>query len=149
MRRMLLLLALLAGSTASAGAPSKGTTKQCANGKCRRVAVFSGHNAAKQTLRTTPLEKPSGHVHIRAENLAEEVEVDIYKSDGTFDDAALAKLDELWRDPKVGEVRAVRAELYEQLSRIQDHYAGKTVLLVSGLRFQERDSSRQLQASAM
>src|SRR5512135_1351901 len=132
MRRMFLLLAMAAaGSTATAGAPSKGTMKQCAKGKCHRVAVFSGHNAAKQTLRTAPLDKPSGHVHIRAENLAEEVEVDIYKPDGTFDDAALAKLDELWRDTKVGEVRAVRAELYEQLSRIQDHYAGKTVYLVS------------------
>jgi uncharacterized protein YcbK (DUF882 family) len=138
-----------AGSTGEAGAPSKGTMKQCAKGKCQRVAVFSGHNAAKQNLRAAPLDKPSGHVHIRAENLAEEVEVDIYKPDGTFDDAALAKLDELWRDPKVGEVRAVRQELYEQLSRIQDHFAGKTVFLVSGFRFQERDSSRHFHASAM
>ncbi len=144
-----LLAFLCAAGTAQAGAPSKGTMKQCAKGKCHRVAVFSGHNAAKQTLRTAPLEKPSGHIHIRAENLAEEVEVDIYKPDGTFDDAALAKLDELWRDTKVGEVRAVRPELYEQLSRIQDHYAGKTVFLVSGFRFQERDSSRHFHASAM
>src|SRR4051794_30899660 len=98
MRRALFLLALLSAGSAYAQ-PSKGTMKQCAKGKCHRVAVFSGHNAAKQALRTAPLDKPSGHIHIRAENLAEEVEVDIYKSDGTFDDAALAKLDELWRDP--------------------------------------------------
>ncbi len=123
--------------------------KQCEKGKCHRVAVFSGHNAAKQTLRAAPLDKPSGHIHIRAENLAEEIEVDIYKSDGTFDDASLAKLDELWRDTKLGEVRAVRSELYEQLSRIQDHFQGKPVLLVSGFRFQERDSSRHFHASAM
>jgi len=144
------LLALLAAtSIAQAGGPSKGTMKQCTGGKCKRVAVFSGHNAPKQALRTAPLDKPSGHIHIRAENLAEEVEVDIYKTDGSFDDTALAKLDELWRDTKVGEVRAVRPELYEQLSRIQDHYQGKTVFLVSGFRFQERDSSRHFHASAM
>jgi len=143
-------LALLAAtSIAQAGGPSKGTMKQCTGGKCKRVAVFSGHNAPKQALRTAPLDKPSGHIHIRAENLAEEVEVDIYKTDGSFDDTALAKLDELWRDTKVGEVRAVRPELYEQLSRIQDHYQGKTVFLVSGFRFQERDSSRHFHASAM
>src|SRR4051812_7075286 len=101
MRRAFMLLAALAcaSATAQAGAPSKGTFKQCggAKGKCHRVAVFQGHNAAKTTLRTSPLEKPSGHVHIRAENLAEDVEVDIYKPDGSFDEASLAKLDELWR----------------------------------------------------
>jgi uncharacterized protein YcbK (DUF882 family) len=148
---MLLLLALgaAAGTTAQAGAPSKGTMKQCAKGKCQRVAVFSGHNAAKQNLRAAPLDKPSGHIHIRAENLAEEVEVDIYKPDGTFDDAALAKLDDMWRDTKSGDVRAVRAELYEHLSRICDQYPGHRVDLVSGFRFHERDSSRHFHASAM
>src|SRR5207248_384144 len=41
-----------------------------------------------------------------------------------------------------------RAELYEQLSRIYDHF-GKQVQLVSGFRFAERDSSRHFHASAM
>ncbi|MGE5182250.1 MAG: YcbK family protein [Acidobacteriota bacterium] len=128
---------------------NKGTFRQCEAGRCKRIAVFSGHNAAKQTLRKDPLDKPSGHIHLRAENLAEEVDVDIYKPDGTFDDGALAKLDELFRDPRCGEVRAVRPELYEQLSRIEDHFGGKTVFLVSGFRFKERDSSRHFHASAM
>src|SRR5690348_6364741 len=104
----------------------KGTMKQCdtREGKrsCRRVAVFQGHNAAKSTLRTDPLDKPSGDVWVRAENLNEEVKLNIYKADGTFDDAALAKLDDLFRCTQTGEVRAVRAELYEQLSRIFDHF---------------------------
>jgi uncharacterized protein YcbK (DUF882 family) len=142
MRRIcLVLVAILASPVGAQPAPAKHAH--------RRVAAFSGHNAVKSTLRTTPLDKPSGHIKLRAENLAEEVEVDIYKSDGSFDDGALAKLDELFRDPRVGECRAVRAELYEQLSRIEDHFGGKTVYLVSGFRFQERDSSRHFHASAM
>ena len=160
MRRILVVLLALQSASAFAqqaktatpvkhSSTNKGTFRQCEGGKCHRIAVFTGHNAAKQTLRTQPLDKPSGHIHLRAENLAEEVEVDIYKPDGTFDDAALAKLDELFRDPRCGEVRAVRAELYEQLSRIEDHFDGKTVYLVSGFRFQERDSSRHFHASAM
>jgi uncharacterized protein YcbK (DUF882 family) len=113
------------------------------------AAAFQGHNADKSTLRKDTLDKPSGHIKLHAENLAEEVEVDIYKPDGKFNEGALAQLDELFRDTKVGEVRAVRAELYEQLSRIQDHFGGKTVVLVSGFRFAERDSSRHFHASAM
>jgi len=130
-------------------ASSKGTTRQCAGGKCHRVSVFQGHNAVKMSLRTEPLEKPSGNISLRAENLGEETTVNIYKKDGTFDDAALAKLDDLFRCVKTGEVRAVRAELYEQLSRIYDHFEGKQIYLVSGFRFAERNSSRHYHASAM
>ncbi len=145
-------------ATASAPArktgTNKGTMRQCAEGaggkqKCKRVAVFQGHNAARSTLRTAELDKPSGDIWLHAENLNEEVKLNIYKEDGSFDDASLAKLDDLFRCVKTGEVRAVRAELYEQLSRIYDHFGGKRVELVSGFRFAERDSSRHFHASAM
>lgn len=115
----------------------------------RRFSVFSGHNATKDQIRTTPLERPSGNIWLRAENLGEEVRLNIYKPDGSFDDAALAKLDDMFRCVKTAEVRAVRAELYEQMSRIYDHFEGKQVQLVSGFRFAERDSSRHWHASAM
>ena len=127
----------------------KGTFRVCDHGKCHRMAVLSGYNAPKSELRTAPLEKPSGDIWIRAENLNEEVKVHIYKPDGSFDDAALAQLDELFRCVRTGEVRAVRPELYEQLSRIYDHFGGKEVVLISGFRFAERDSSRHFHASAM
>jgi uncharacterized protein YcbK (DUF882 family) len=131
----------------------KGTMKQCSRrrGKksCRRVAVFQGHSAARGALRTDPLDRPSGDVWLRVENLGEEITGNIYKADGSFDEATLAKLDDLWRDTRTGEVRAVRPELYEHLSRIYDHYPGQRIDLVSGFRFRERDSSRHHHASAM
>lgn len=127
--------------------------RQCAErgGKrtCRRVAVFQGHSASRSALRSDPLDKPSGEIWLRAENLAEEFKGNIYKDDGSFDDAALARLDDLWRDTRTGDVRAVRAELYEHLSRICDQYPGQRVDLVSGFRFHERDSSRHFHAAAM
>jgi uncharacterized protein YcbK (DUF882 family) len=145
-----LLAVLCAGAQAAPhkGGTDKGSFKQCNGKKCHREAVFQGHNAAKSTYRTEPLEKPSGNISIKAENLNETAEVQIYKPDGSFDDAALAKLDDLFRCVKTGEVRAVRAELYEQLSRIEDHFQ-KPVILVSGFRFAERDGSRHFHASAM
>jgi uncharacterized protein YcbK (DUF882 family) len=132
---------------------NKGTTRQCSTvrgkKKCKRVAMFQGHNASRSKLRKEPLAKPSGDVWLRAENLATELRVNIYKEDGSLDEAALAKLDELFRCKSTGEVRAVRSELYEQLSRIYDHFGGKRVDLVSGFRFAERSSSRHFHASAM
>ncbi len=152
-------LALMVGSTDADAAKrskrssDKGTTKQCSSKggkkKCRRVATFQGHGASKSTLRTDPLARPSGDVWLRAENLAQELKLNIYKPDGSFDESSLARLDELFRCRHTGEVRAVRAELYEQLSRIYDHFGGKRVDLVSGFRFAERDSSRHFHASAM
>lgn len=162
MRRIALLViaALCVGAPAFAGtekatagsatpAKSKKKIKKAKKRAKKRVAMFSGHNAARSSLRTEPLPRPSGDIWIRAENLNEEIKVNIYKPDGSFDDAALAMLDELFRCARTGAVRAVRPELYEQLSRIYDHFEGKRISLVSGFRFAERNSSRHYHASAM
>ncbi|MBS1120145.1 MAG: hypothetical protein H6Q90_2373 [Deltaproteobacteria bacterium] len=150
MRRIaFLLVAVLAGSAGAAPAKSARPAKA----RQARTASFTGHNAPKAEYRTEPLGKPSGDLWFRAENLGEQVRVNIYKPDGNFDDAALAKLDDLFRCVSTGKVRAVRAELYEQLSRIQDHFDHKTLVLVSGFRAAigstvERTSSRHYHASA-
>jgi uncharacterized protein YcbK (DUF882 family) len=140
--------------SAAARSPNwKGTMQQCtgtgAKRKCQRVAVFSGANAPAAALRKDPLAKPSGDVWVRAVNISAEVRANIYKPDGSFDEETLAMLDELWRCPATGEVRAVNAKLYEQLSRLNDHFTGVPVELYSGFRFAERDSSRHYHASAM
>lgn len=114
--------------------------------------MFSGHSAGKSELRadaSEPLAKPSGDIWLRAENLNEEVEVNIYNADGSFNDASLATLDDLFRCARTGEVRAVRRELYENLSRVFDHFGRQRIDLVSGFRFAERNSSRHFHASAM
>ncbi len=134
-------------STADSASAPERTSKS--KKRKKRVAAFKGHNAAKSSLRTEALPKPSGDVWVRAENLGEEVRVNIYKPDGSFNDASLAQLDDLFRCTRTGEVRAVRAELYEQLSRIYDRFEGKRIDLVSGFRFDERNSSRHYHASAM
>src|SRR5262245_16886228 len=118
MRRfaVLLGLALCISSAAEAGAEKATADASSAPasrpGKSRRKkrsVAFRGDNAAKTSLRTEPLEKPSGDIWVSAENLHEEARVNIYKPDGSLDDAALAKLDELFRCVRTGEVRAMRA----------------------------------------
>jgi uncharacterized protein YcbK (DUF882 family) len=131
--------------------------KQCsviASGKkkrrrCTFIREFQGHGVAGATLRAEPLDHPSGDVWVNAENLNEEARVNIFKPDGTYDETALATLDDLFRCKRTNEVRAVDPRLYEQLSRIYDHFGGKRIELVSGFRFAERNSSRHFHASAM
>jgi uncharacterized protein YcbK (DUF882 family) len=161
---LIIAVALALPGTAEAGKKSrrsseKGSTKVCTtakgkNGakgkkKCRREKVFSGHGVAKEKLRSEPLERPSGAIELVAENLRESATVNLYKEDGSFDEVALATLDELFRCKRTDETRAVRPELYEMLSRIYDHFGQKRISLVSGFRFAERDSSRHFHASAM
>jgi uncharacterized protein YcbK (DUF882 family) len=109
---------------------------------------FSGRLASAAELRTEPLPKPSGKVHLRSVNFKEEVEVQIYNEDGTFNQQALAKLDHLFRCRRTGEERAVDPRLYEMLSVIYDKY-GKRIELNSGFRYQRNEGSRHFHGSAM
>jgi len=153
-----LLFAFVGGGVAEAGKSSKSKkVKVCSTKKvgkkskksCRYVKEFDGHNAPKDSLRTEPLERPSGEIWVVSNNLQEEVKVNIYAADGSIDEAALAQLDEVFRCKRSHEVRAVDPRLYEQMSRIYDHFGKRRIELVSGFRFKERESSRHWHASAM
>lgn len=50
--------------------------------RCRWVQQFQGHGVAKKLLRTAPLPRPSGDLHVYAVNFREELEVNIYHTSG-------------------------------------------------------------------
>ncbi len=134
-------------STATAGSKSRADRPgKRAKGKRQ---VFSGHAVGTATLREEPLEKPSGELWVSSENFKEELRVKLYDENGEFDEESLAKLDHLFRCRRTHEERSVDPRLYETLSRIQDHFEGKQVQLVSGFRFQRNEGSRHYHASAM
>lgn len=132
------------GADAHAGKSKKKSKK-----KGKKDRYFKGHGVDRESLRTEPLARPSGDLWIYAVNFREELKVNIYVDggSGTFDEAVLAQLDELFRCKRTGEARAVDPRLYESLSVIQDHF-GKRLELVSGFRFQENEGSRHYHASA-
>jgi uncharacterized protein YcbK (DUF882 family) len=112
-----------------------------------RVVITSRH-VADSELRQAPLWRPSGHVHVYAVAFGKDLEVDIYNPDGSYNQAALAALDEIWACHKTREVRAVDPRLYEVLSMLNDTYGGR-VELNSGFRYQRNEGSRHFHASAM
>jgi uncharacterized protein YcbK (DUF882 family) len=116
---------------------------------CTYHKQYEGSSVKEAALRTEPLERPSGEIWVKSANLQEELKVNIYAADGTFDDAALAQLDEIFRCKRTNTVRAVDPRLYEQMSRIYDHFGGEVLELVSGFRNQDDTGSRHFHASAM
>jgi uncharacterized protein YcbK (DUF882 family) len=110
-------------------------------------AGLRGHNAPKKALRTAPLPKPSGWLWIYAENTREELRVNIYNEDGSYNQDSLAKLDHMFRDFRRKEVKAIDPRLFEILSIIFDHFGQRRLLFGSGFRV-ERNTSRHFHGSA-
>jgi uncharacterized protein YcbK (DUF882 family) len=143
-------LVLAVAAPALADAPSLETThtkRKSGKKKRARGPVFSGRLARADELRTDPLDKPSGHIELYAVNFREELDVDLYKEDGSFDEDALDKLNYLFRCKRTDTEKAIDPHLFEMLSRVYDHF-GKRIELVSGFRNQTRTSSFHFHGSA-
>lgn len=110
---------------------------------------FRGHAVHPDKLRKEPVPKPSGDIWVYAVNFREDVRVNIYDENGDLNEAALAKLDQIFRCKRTRDVRAVDPRLYVTLSVISDHFGGKQIHLVSGFRFQRNEGSRHFHAAAM
>lgn len=117
--------------------------------RVKRRRGFRGHSVPRAELRKKPLPKPSGDLWIWAPNFREEIRVNIYNPDGSFNQESLAKLDHMFRCKRTKEERAVDPKLYAVLSIIFDHFGGKRIELTSGFRFQKNEGSRHFHASAM
>ena len=149
-----LIAALAAGwfglvepTLAHADAPEATPVKKTKKEKRARGPVFSGRLARADELRSDPLDKPSGHIELYAVNFHEELTVDLYNTDGSFNDDAVDQLNHLFRCKRTDTEKAVDPHLFEVLSRVYDHF-GKRIELVSGFRNQQRTSSFHFHASA-
>ncbi len=111
------------------------------------AAIFSGRLAKSDELRDAPPAKPSGEIRLFAVNFQESMDVNIYNEDGTFNDDAVDRLNHLFRCKRTGTEKAIDPRLFEQLSRIYDHYQ-RRIELVSGFRNQPRTTSYHFNGSA-
>jgi uncharacterized protein YcbK (DUF882 family) len=136
------------GLAAPARADAPGPEPHAKHKKKRaRGPAFSGRLARADELRGDPLDKPSGHIELYAVNFREELTVDLYKEDGSFDEDAIDKLNYLFRCKRTDTEKAIDPHLFEILSRVYDHF-GKRIELVSGFRNQKRTSSFHFHGSA-
>lgn len=146
---MMPLLASAAPNQAQAGG-KRITSAAKKKGAVRRGRhpVFSGYQVPEVRLRSQPLKRPSGKLEMTSINDPKAyLLVNIYNSDGSFNDEALDKLNHLLRCRRSGTEKAIDPHLFEILSHVYDHF-GKPLDLVSGFRNQERTTSFHFQGSA-
>jgi uncharacterized protein YcbK (DUF882 family) len=135
-----------ADAPGSASVSKKSASKKSKK-KRARGPVFSGRLARADEMRSDPLDKPSGHIELYAVNFRQQVTVDLYNEDGSFNDDAIDKLNYVFRCKRTDTEKAIDPHLYEMLSRVYDHF-GKRIELVSGFRNQQRTSSFHFHGAA-
>ena len=139
-------LAALCASTLTAG-PRAARADEDAP-RLRRRARLSGGFVAQDRLPQSPLARPSGHLHLIFPALKDEVEVDIYNEDGSYNLDALERASHVLRCRRTETEKPVAPQLLMLLSHVQDHFGGKALEIVSGYRNQRKQTSNHYKATA-
>jgi|SRR5215813_2930451 len=114
----------------------------------RKKPRFQGHPVSESDLRRDAFPRPSGDLQIYSPNWHEEVKVNIYKADGSFNQDALKSLNHLFRCRRTDTEKPMEPHLFEILSSIQDHFAGRRLQVISGFRNQRKITSMHFHATA-
>src|SRR3569623_894403 len=131
---------------APAPAPQAGKAPRSKAHKRRKSKVV-GFAVREGDLRAEPPPPPSGHIemHVLASN--EDLAVDIFNDDGSYDNDALKELDHALRCKRTESEKSIDQRLYVLLSHVYDHFQ-KPLELVSRYRDQRRETSKPIRGSA-
>lgn len=114
----------------------------------RRHPRLSGGFVAENRLRQSPLERPSGHLHLIFPGLKDEVEVNIYNEDGSYNLDALERASHVLRCRRTDAEKPIAPQLLMLLSHVEDHFDGKPLEIVSGYRNQRKKTSNHFKGTA-
>jgi uncharacterized protein YcbK (DUF882 family) len=132
-----------ASSDEAAPAPRKKRHKRRA-----RHAKVSGHVVPEAKLRQDPLPRPSGNLHLVFPGVKDEVEVNIYNADGSYNLAALEEASHVLRCRRTETEKPMDPQLLMLLSHVYDHFGGKPLEVVSGYRNQRKQTSNHFKGTA-
>ena len=116
--------------------------------KKKRRPRFQGQAVPETELRAEPFPRPSGDLLVFNPNFKEEIKVNIYNADGSFNEEALKALSHVMRCKRTDTEKPMEPHLFEILSAIQDHFAGKRLEVISGFRNQRKVTSMHFHATA-
>lgn len=116
--------------------------------KKKRKPRFQGFAVPETELRPEPFARPSGDLYIANPNFREEIKVNIYNTDGSFNEEALKALSHLMRCKRTDTEKPMEPHLFEILSAIQDHFQGRRLEVISGFRNQRRVTSMHFHGTA-
>lgn len=141
--RLSSLLLIVVAITLISAAPAEAKAK-----KRRRGRGFHGQAVTIAALRQDAPPRPSGDLHLVGVNFHEELKVNIYNPDGSFNRHALHELDMILRCRRTNTAKPIDPRLYETLSAIQDKFGGRRIFIISGFRNQRKTTSFHFHATA-
>jgi len=117
--------------------------------KKSRHARFSGRVVPEDQLRTEPLARPSGNIHlVSAADPNDQAKVNIYNKDGSYNIEAMDELNHVLRCRRTDVEKLMDPQLLTYLSAVYDHFGGKPLEVVSGYRNQRKLSSNHTKGTA-
>lgn len=122
------------------GGAAKGTP-------ARRRAKMNGNAVPENRLRATPPPRPSGRIRLFSLSSKEEVEVNIFNPDGSYNLAAIERVQHILRCRRTDAERPMEPRLFVVLSHLYDHFR-KRLDVVSGYRNQRKQTSYHFKGSA-
>jgi uncharacterized protein YcbK (DUF882 family) len=137
------------GASESPAEPTVKVSKKRSRGKrSRRHPVVSGRVVPEDQLRQAPLARPSGRIHLIFPGVKDEVDVNIYNADGSYNLTAMEELSHLLRCRRTDAEKPMDPQLLMLLSHVSDHFGGKPLEVVSGYRNQRKTSSNHTKGTA-
>ena len=113
-----------------------------------RHAKVSGRVVSESKLRQDPLPRPSGNLHLVFPGVKDEVEVNIYNADGSYNIDALEQASHVLRCRRTDTEKPIDPQLLMLLSHVYDHFGSKPIEIVSGYRNQRKQTSNHFQGQA-
>jgi uncharacterized protein YcbK (DUF882 family) len=116
--------------------------------RSRRRALVTGRVVSEDSLRQQPLSRPSGRLHLIFPGVKDEVDVNIYNEDGSYNLEALEEASHVLRCRRTEAVKPIDPQLLMLLSHVEDHFGGKPLEIVSGYRNQRKQTSNHFKGTA-
>ena len=135
--------AAVATTQVTATAPKKRAAQNL-----QRHLRLSGGYVPEERLRRSPLARPSGHLHLIFPGVKDEVEINLYNDDGSYNSDALERASHLLRCRRTATERPIAPQLLMLLSHVEDHFDGKPLEIVSGYRNQRKTTSNHFKGTA-
>jgi uncharacterized protein YcbK (DUF882 family) len=137
-----------ADAPAEASRPSPKSDGRRHGHRGRRHPLMSGRVVDEDKLRQGPLPHPSGDLHLVFPGVKDDIEVNIYNDDGSYNLEALAEASHLLRCRRTDTERPMDPQLLMLLSHVYDHFGKKPLEIVSGYRNQRKKTSNHYKGAA-
>jgi uncharacterized protein YcbK (DUF882 family) len=138
-----------AAESPAEAAPAPAKKQKRGRGKrSRKHPHMAGRVVPEDQLRQEPLPHPSGRLHLIFPGVKDEVDVNLYNADGSYNLAALEEASHVLRCRRTDAEKAMDPQLLMLLSHVQDHFGGKPLEIVSGYRNQRKQTSNHFKGTA-